>query len=62
MRSSQRNYLAIAEEKIRYAKNQKVHQVDMNALLKARIRFQYVMNTSDETADTVSTGRVVWTI
>lgn len=45
-----RNYLAIAEEKIRYAKNPKVHQVDMNALLKARIRFQYVMNTSDETA------------
>ena len=45
-----KNYLAIAEEKTRYDKNAKVYQVDMNALLKARIRFQYIMNTSDKTA------------
>ena len=44
------NYFALASEGIRYVKNPKKYQLDMNLLLKAKIRFQYVMNFSDETA------------
>lgn len=44
------NYLAVAEEGIRYNQYAKVYQVDMNSLVKAKIRFQYVMNWEDEEA------------
>lgn len=44
------NYLAAAEEGIRYNQYARVYQVDMNSLMKAKIRFQYVMNWEDEEA------------
>lgn len=43
------NYLAQALEDIRYVKDPKKYQMDMNLLLKAKIRFQYIMNFSDKT-------------
>lgn len=44
------NYLAKAEDGIRYCENPRTDQVDADSLLKAKIRFQHVMNTTDETA------------
>lgn len=43
------NYFAQAETGIRYRENAKKYQIDMGALLKAKIRFQYAMNFSDKT-------------
>ena len=42
------NYLAKAEQNVRYAADPKTYQVDVNSLIKAKIRFQYVMNSQDE--------------
>lgn len=44
------NYLAKAEAEIRYCAHPKIYQVDMNSLVKAQIRFQYVMNSKDDIA------------
>lgn len=44
------NYLAKAENDIRYSAHPKTYELDVNSLLKAQIRFQYVMNSQDEAA------------
>lgn len=44
------NYYAAASEEIRYAENPRKYQLDMNSLLKAKIRFQYLMNYSEKDA------------
>lgn len=42
------NYLAQAEEKIKYRKNAKYYEIDKASLLKAKRCFQYAMQTDDE--------------
>lgn len=44
------NYFAQGLAGVRYREDAKKYQLDMDALLKAKIRFQYVMSFSDETA------------
>ena len=43
------NYYALAIEKVRYQEDAKKYQLDMGSLLKAKIRFQYILNFSDPT-------------
>lgn len=42
------NYLALAEDKMRYRKNCKVYDIDKFSLEKAKLAFQYAMQTPDE--------------
>lgn len=42
------NYLSIGEEKVKYQKESKYYDLDMEALLNARRCFQYAMQTQDE--------------
>lgn len=45
-----KNYLELAREKTRYHENAKTYQIDVNSLLKAKVRFQYIMNFNDPEA------------
>ena len=44
------NYLELGHNAVRYRENGKTHELDIDSLLKAKIRFQYLMNFEDETA------------
>ena len=44
------NYFSLAEAGIRYVKDPKKYQLNVDYLIKAKIRFQYIMNFSDATA------------
>lgn len=42
------NYFELARTELRYEKNPKKYQIDVECLFKAKIHFQYIMNFSDE--------------